>query len=173
LIAAADHLGGALMQALAPTPLSEQALQSALARIDREPQAPSTRADLPHDLPVRVQALVGLEFGPWRWIGPGVHWRSVSLREQGGSRVFMLRARPGTELPHHTHTGTELTLILKGAFAHGGGRFGFGDFDEADGSVVHEPTVEAGEECVCLVAMQGGLRLLSPLGRLLQPFIRL
>jgi putative transcriptional regulator len=173
MIAAADHLGGARLEALAPTPLGEHALNSALVRIDGEPQSAPTRTGQTYDLPIRLQALGGYKLGPWRWIGPGVHWRSVSVSNEGGTRVFMLRARPGTGLPHHTHTGKELSLVLKGAFIHGGGRFGVGDFDEADGDVVHEPTIETGEECICLVAMQGGLQLLSPLGRLLQPFIRL
>ena len=33
--------------------------------------------------------------------------------------------------------------------------------------------VEDDEECICLVAMQGRIRLLSLLGRLIQPFVRM
>ena len=102
-----------------------------------------------------------------------MHWRSVSVPADHGARVFMLKAAPGTSLPHHTHTGTELTLILKGAYAHEGGRFGAGDFEEADGSVDHQPVVEPGDECICLVAMEGQLRLLGLLGRIMQPFVRM
>jgi putative transcriptional regulator len=90
-----------------------------------------------------------------------------------GSRVFLLKAAPGTHLPHHTHVGTELTVILKGAFRHAGGRFGVGDCDDADEAVEHLPVVEDGEECICLVAMQGHIRLLSFVGRLIQPFVRM
>jgi putative transcriptional regulator len=64
-------------------------------------------------------------------------------------------------------------VILQGAFAHAGGRFGVGDFDEADGTIEHEPVVEEGQDCICLVAMQGDLRLLGLMGRLLQPFVRM
>jgi predicted ChrR family anti-sigma factor len=98
---------------------------------------------------------------------------AVGVPAESGARVFMLKAAAGTSLPHHTHTGTELMLIIRGAFSHEGGRYGVGDFDEADGSTEHQPVVEAGEECICLVAMEGGLRLLGLAGRILQPFVRM
>jgi putative transcriptional regulator len=39
--------------------------------------------------------------------------------------------------------------------------------------VDHEPVVDSGQDCVCLVAMQGDLRLNGLLGRIMQPFVRL
>lgn len=87
--------------------------------------------------------------------------------------MFFLKARPGTPLPQHTHTGTEFTSILTGAYVHEGGRFGAGDFEEADEGVEHRPVVEPGEECVCLVALDGKLRLSGVIGALMNPFIRL
>ena len=73
----------------------------------------------------------------------------------------------------HTHTALEMTCVLTGAFHHAGGRFGPGDFDLGDETVHHEPHVDDGEDCVCLVAMQGQLRLEGLIGRLVQPFVRL
>jgi putative transcriptional regulator len=66
-----------------------------------------------------------------------------------------------------------MTCVLTGAFTHEGGRFGPGDFDLGDETVDHQPIVDAGEACICLIAMQGGLRLNGIIGRLMQPFIRL
>jgi len=174
MAATSDHLAGLNLEGSDPAALDGDAVQRALARIDNagassHATSPSTIDDPPYG----IAALTGRTLGPWRWIGPGVHWRSVSVASEAGARVFMLRAAPGTSLPHHTHTGTELTLILRGAFAHQGGRFGIGDFDEADGTVEHQPLVEMGEECICLVAMEGQLRLLGLFGRLMQPFVRM
>jgi putative transcriptional regulator len=174
MVAASDHIAGSMLEAVEPQPLQSEALHHVLARIDAIAAGPA-RA-LPQNatgLPFGLAALGGYDLGPWRWIGPGVHWRSVSVPADRGARVFMLKSAPGTSLPHHTHTGTELTLILQGAYAHEGGRFGVGDFEEADGSVDHQPVVEPGEECICLVAMEGQLRLLGLLGRILQPFVRM
>jgi putative transcriptional regulator len=111
--------------------------------------------------------------GRWRWIGRGIHWRSVGVPTGQGTRVFMLRGAPGTRLPHHGHTGIEWTAVLQGAFRHQQGRYGAGDFDEADDSVVHTPTIEDGEECICVVALQGEVRFRSLIGRAIQPFVRI
>ena len=63
--------------------------------------------------------------------------------------------------------------MLQGAFSHQLGRYGAGDFDEADDTIEHRPVVEDGAECICLVALQGQIRLKSWIGRLIQPFIRI
>jgi len=172
--ASSDHIAGLMLEAAEPAPLASDALQTALARIDAgaadqtqpPPEQSGTR-------PFGLKALSGYEFGSWRWIGPGVHWRSVSVPADEGARVFMLKAAPGTSLPHHTHTGSEFTLILQGAFSHEGGRFGVGDFEVADGTVEHQPVVEPGADCICLVAMEGQLRLLGLFGYIMQPFVRM
>jgi len=71
------------------------------------------------------------------------------------------------------HTASEWTCVFEGAFRHDLGRYGAGDFDEADESVEHNPAVEEGMPCICLVALQGDIELQSWVGRLIQPFIRL
>ena len=85
----------------------------------------------------------------------------------------MLKAAPGTRLPRHEHTGTEWTCVFEGAFRHDLGRFGPGDFDEADETVEHNPVVEDDVPCICLVALQGNIELQSTLGRIIQPFLRI
>ena len=111
--------------------------------------------------------------GQWRRIGGGVQWRSVGVPAGEGTRVFMLKAAPGTRIPHHAHAGLESTCVLQGAFSHQLGRYGPGDFDEADDTIDHLPVVEDGVECVCLVAVQGQIRFKSWIGRMVQPFVGL
>jgi len=170
-VRALEAVGGAFLEDLPATAMRDGALERALAILDFEAgtEAPKPAADFA-GMP---EALRGAELGTWRWIGPGTHYRSTNIVGPDGYRVFLLRSQAGSKLPHHTHTGTELTLILKGAYAHEGGRFDVGDLEEADGSVEHQPTVTADGECICLVAMNGNLRLLGLVGRLLQPFVRL
>lgn len=112
------------------------------------------------------------DHGPWRGIGPGVKRCDIKVSTAGGTRVFLLRAEAGTQLPEHHHTGTEWTCVLSGAFRHDLGRFGPGDFDAADATIQHTPIVEAGEDCVCLVALNGSIELSGWFGRLVQPFVR-
>jgi putative transcriptional regulator len=87
--------------------------------------------------------------------------------------VFLLRSGPGTRMLEHAHTGFEMTCVLSGAFSQAGAHFGPGDFDLGDETVDHEPVVDKGQDCICLVAMQGNLRLKGLLGRIVQPFVRL
>ena len=83
------------------------------------------------------------------------------------------RSNPGTHMLEHTHSGTELTCVLRGSFSHEGGRFGPGDFDFGDETLDHQPIVGDSEPCLCLVAMTGDLRMNGFFGRLISPFVRL
>ncbi len=97
-----------------------------------QPQRTAVRR---HVEPATYRApLANYALGSWRWIGRGVQWRSVDVASDDGVRVFMLKAAPGTRLPRHRHTGTEWTCVFEGAFRHDLGRYGAGDFDEADES---------------------------------------
>jgi putative transcriptional regulator len=164
-VSALEHVGGELLERATPVAMTEGATARALSRLsehdDRSTAAPEG------------DPLSRYQLGPWRWIGPGIHRCIVDVPSDTGTRVFLLKAAPGTKMPEHRHVGTELTLVLSGAFVHQGGRFAPGDIDDADDSMEHDPVVDPGEECVCLVAMQGHLRLKSLLGRLIEPFVRL
>jgi putative transcriptional regulator len=166
-----EAVGGALLDAAEPAELSSGALQRAMAALGPlDIVAPAPTARSTEDLP---EPLSRYAIGPWRWIGRGVQWRSVDVVSNEGVRVFMLKAKPGTKLPRHRHTGTEWTCVFEGAFSHDLGRYGSGDFDEADDSVEHNPVVDAEHGCVCLVALQGQIELQSFIGRLIQPFVRI
>ena len=106
-------------------------------------------------------------------MAPGVSMRPIELPGPSRSRAFLLRSNPGTRMLEHTHTGTELTCVLRGSFSHEGGRFGPGDFDFGDETQDHQPIVGDGEPCLCLVAMTGDLRMNGFFGRLISPFVRL
>jgi putative transcriptional regulator len=152
-------------------PLKTDAWQRALAAISStEPASAPARDSVQAEWPGPLSAY---PLGTWRRIGGGVQWRSVGAPADAGTRVFMLKAAPGTGIPHHGHAGLEWTCVLQGAFSHQNGRYGPGDFDEADDSIDHLPIVEDGDECVCIVALQGQIRLKSWIGRMVQPFLRI
>jgi putative transcriptional regulator len=168
-----EEAAGVFLEHAEPAVLESDALEKTLARLDAAAPAtvvPAAYDDHARDLPAPLQRYAA---GPWRWIGRGVEWRSIDVTSDDGTRVFMLRARPGIKLPRHKHAGSEWTCVFQGAFRHQLGRYGAGDFDEADETVEHDPVVEEGETCICLVALQGGIVLQGWLGRLLQPLIRI
>jgi putative transcriptional regulator len=168
-----ERVGGALLAEATPVALGEGALDRALARLD-EPAPPIAKASEVEDLPPGLPKFVkGYRFGAWRWVAPRVSLRPIILPEPGATRVFLLKSAANTGMLPHAHTGVEMTCVLTGAFSHEGGRYGPGDFDFGDESVHHEPRVEAGEDCVCLVAMQGELRWSGPIGWLAHLFVRM
>ena len=67
----------------------------------------------------------------------------------------------------------ELTLVLQGAFRDDSDRFGPGDIEVADESMIHQPVAEAGQECICLSATDAPLRFRRLLPRIAQSFLRI
>ncbi|RBP09827.1 ChrR-like anti-ECFsigma factor [Roseiarcus fermentans] len=173
-VRAMERAGGVFLEDAEPRPMSADALGRTLARLDEPPPPPSPAAAEAPDAPIELPAFVRrYAFGPWRFVAPRVRMRPIRLPEPGPTRVFLLKSAPNTALLEHAHTALEMTCVLSGAFRHDGGRYGPGDFDLGDDTVRHRPTVEDGEDCVSLVAMQGDLRWKGVWGRLAQPFIRL
>jgi len=170
----AEQVAGAMMEDMTPAAMSPKALQLTLARLetarDSAPPAGLAQAQDGAGLPV---CLRGYDLGAWRWVGPGVQMRSILLPKASETRLFLLKGAPGTRLPQHTHTGAELTSILVGSYHHDGGNFGAGDFEEADEGIEHRPVVGGDQHCICLVALDGRLKLSGVIGALLNPFVRL
>ena len=174
-VRAMEQLAGLALEEVAPVPVASDAFERVLARIDDAPKPraapPSTETfGMVRDVP---PALRNYRVGKPRRVAPGLSMRPVELSGAGKARAFLLMSAPGTRMLEHTHTGTELTLVLEGSFSHEGGRFGPGDFDYGDDEVDHRPIVGDEGPCLCLVAMTGDLRMNGLLGRLIGPFVRL
>ncbi len=174
---AMEQVGGAMLERLPPSQMSPGALAAVAARL-----SDSARSDAAASEPSAAgfRDIAGLppfvrqyRDSSWKWIAPKVHFRPIGLPRPSDTRVFLLRSKPGTKMLEHTHTGFEMTCVLSGSFAHDGGHFGPGDFDFGDGSVDHDVVVDSTEDCICLVAMQGDLKLHGMIGRLLQPLVRM
>jgi len=175
---ATDAVGGALLEQLQPTTLQADAFDQLLARLD-EPEQATPAAQQPDetaanpDLPMPLAQLLDkpLDELAWKRIGYGVKQLDLHLEGPGAARL--LRISPGVSVPHHTHGGNELTLILKGSYNDELGRFRQGDVADLDGEVSHQPLVDTDEECICLIATDAPLKFSGLMGRLVQPFIGL
>ena len=176
-LAELEAVGGALLEALPPEPVADDSLARLLARIDRpappaEPVAGAAPAVAELVLPQPLRDYVGsLDRVAWRHLGPLSEARLLTGFEKFTTRL--LRVTPGTALPHHTHAGSELTLVLQGGFSDVTGHYLRGDVCEADSAVDHRPVADWDEICLCLAVTDAQLRLTGWLGRLLNPFIRI
>jgi putative transcriptional regulator len=169
-----EAVGGALLEAQAPTAMAPDALARALARIQepRPPEPPPARARPGFEGIDLSAALEGLELGSRRWIAPGVWMRPV-IRQGGRATTYLLRTGPGCRMPRHGHAGAEFVCVLEGGFTDETGQYGPGDFAESDEDLVHRPTADADGECLCLISSEGPMLMQSLAGRLLKPFFGL
>ncbi len=147
-LATLEATGGALLDELAPVPLSGDALDRLLARAD-EP-APVPPPILHPDLPAPLNRV---SLGRWWPIGSGIRYRPrlTSGTAWGG----MVLARPGRSLPRHGHAGLELTCILSGSFADASGEYTAGDLSEPLTDHDQPPFVIGTEPCLCIIASEG------------------
>ena len=174
MVRTVEQLGGVVIDRLPPSEMSPGAFAAVEARLgDSTAAAPVASGTGFRDISGLPPFVRQYGDGGWKWIAPKVHFRPIELPQPSETRVFLLRSRPGTKMVEHTHTGFEMTCVLSGSFAHDGGHFGPGDFDFGDGSDDHDVVIDSAEDCICLVAMQGDLKLNGMIGRLLQPLIRL
>ncbi|GLH79854.1 transcriptional regulator [Bradyrhizobium sp. SSBR45G] len=175
-VRAIEQLAGASLDAAEPVAMGADAFDAVMARIDRRPQAApvvSAIAELDPELADLPDMVKRYKIGRRRRVAPGISMRPIQLPGTGKSRAFLLRSEPGARMLEHTHSGNELTCVLKGSFSHLGGYYGPGDFDYGDDEVDHRPVVGDDGPCLCIVAMTGDLRMHGLLGRLISPFVRL
>lgn len=176
-IARYEAIGGAILEQMAPAPLSAGAREEMLALLDAPvapPARPAPRSALPAagqvPAPLVPYLPASLERLPWRQVTRGL--RDWILPEMEGGRARLMWVRGGTALPKHTHNGPEMTLVLEGAYRDGRTEYGVGDLQLADPSIDHQPRVETREPCLCLVVTDAPVRLTGRIGRFLNRFVR-
>jgi putative transcriptional regulator len=171
----AEQIGGQLLDQLTPAELSEDSLSSVLALLDEDAPVATfkPRVSGSDEVPEPLAQLIGgdLDALPWRGMGIGLQQYDLNLGGTGACRL--LRIKPGVSVPHHTHKGNELTMILRGSYSDDIGRFCKGDVADLDDQVKHQPIVDTEQECICLIATDAPLQFTGIMGRLAQPFIGL
>ncbi|MBQ4859641.1 ChrR family anti-sigma-E factor [Pseudoalteromonas sp. MMG007] len=116
------------------------------------------------------RALTRISHGKFTQVGKLA--RSRVALEDGPLRSSLLHIDAGGEIPEHTHTGFEITLLLDGEFSDEEGSYVPGDFIFQDGSHQHTPLTKDG--CLCFTVVSSALhfnkgfsKLLNPIGNLI------
>lgn len=167
-----DAIGGAMVADTPAVAMAGDSLAATMARIQAGPAtaAPPRRQGI---FPGPLADYVGgdLTAVKWRSIGMGVRQAILLTDNTASARLLFIPA--GQPVPDHGHRGTELTLVLQGAFRDETDRFGPGDLEIADEDLNHQPVAEAGTDCICLAATDAPLRFNSLLARMVQPLFRI
>lgn len=155
-----EMIGGALLASEPAAGLTPNALDRALAAIERPDRAEPKR-----------MTLADMTRGVWLPIGVGAALKPLPKVADPGERLFLIRAESGRHLPEHGHTDMERLVVIAGAFEDDQGRYGPGDLVERGPDDRHRPLAYGGETCVCLSASDGPIKL-TGLARLAQIFLR-
>ena len=174
-VATAEQIGCVLLDDQAIHPLSEKARDDILKRLDSTEPVLSeqiSRGNPAAEIPVPLQSMLGERFDDlhWKTMVPGM--KQFILR-CGEGTLRLLKISPGVCMPVHGHTGSELTIVLKGSYMDELGRFRAGDVADLDPDIQHQPVVDGSEECICLIATDAPLKFVGLVPRLLQPFFRI
>ena len=170
-VEAMEILHSEKIENVAPSPLSNR--DKMLNQIFSQPvEVPKERVSSADELvPEPITAFIGSDLNQlkWRTRLPGL--KEYSLKDPSGCEASLLWIKAGRTMPSHTHDGTEITLVLQGAFSDGNQHYARGDIAIADGEIDHRPKADEGEDCICFVVNDAPLRLTGPFGRLFQHFM--
>lgn len=171
-----SDIGAAMLEDIEGVAMSDNALDLAMARIER-PESIST-APAPavvkrpaflegFELPESLKSMV---IKDRYWAAPGVWLAPVDVGPQPkGAKAYLMFVKAGMTMPEHTHRGREMTVVLHGHFRDHKGEYRPGDFVSCDEADSHAPDIWD-VDCLCLIAQEQAIVPKTWLGKLLQPF---
>ena len=124
-------------------------------------------------LPAPLQDYVGGDIDAIKWkpVGMGVKQAILPTSKDASARLLFIPA--GVAMPDHGHKGTEMTMVLQGAFQDEGDYFARGDVEQADSDHYHTPVADIHEDCICLAVTDAPLEFKGILPRIVQRFINI
>jgi len=163
-VASAERAGGALLDDLAPAPLSDSALPKVMARLNGA-EAKAASAQAPRNgfkAPEPLRSYLGGDLESVRWIPVtrGLSYRPVLKGKS--ARAQLVRSKPGHGISLHTHKGEELSLVLTGGFSDATGHYLRGDVQAATSELLHHPVADEGEDCITLAIANAPLAFHNP-----------
>lgn len=124
-------------------------------------------------IPRSLRRLIPRGFNELNWMPLTPSFKLATLSDEaGGPQIALSRVKPGARLPNHTHTGNEITVVLKGAFSDDEGLYREGDFICRDHNHKHQPRVTKDAECICLIILDSPIEFTGWLTRFLNPIMR-
>jgi putative transcriptional regulator len=132
-----------------------------------EPPKVSSRGT---QLPPIVEKLLPATSLRWKRVSPSLKQANL---ETGQNRyeVCLHKIRKGGKVAEHDHRGTEITIVLRGAFSDEKGTYRRGDFLMRAPGDTHRPTATQDQDCLCLSVCEAPVKLTGLLGKIVNPFL--
>jgi putative transcriptional regulator len=181
-----NRLGAELMENLSPATVSAELFDKLMDRVDAQEgvqkvktplhgfSAASASSESSSRVPRALHKLVpdGYESLRWRHLGADLQVARLPATDHS-HKLVLYRIQPGGRIAEHGHYGSEITVVLKGAFSDHSGVYRQGDFLYCDENDVHRPMATQDGECICLAAETAPIRFTAWPARILNPFLRL
>ena len=173
-----ECIGGTLLEnECGEIKMSDKSLENVLAKLDtdyqeeRPQQQDFTHESITFDIPEPLKTpLSSQKKIAWRPMMPGFKSYDIELACKKSTARF-LQVAPGVKSPSHRHGGTEITLVLDGAFSDNGENYKTGDLIVIDEDIEHAPMSCKFEGCTCLVVSTAPIKL-TGVASILNPFLK-
>ncbi len=118
-----------------------------------------------------LMRLLGRELSDvhWKRLGFGIWHYPIHLSPGSPGDLRLIKVAPGQVMPEHGHGGSELTLVLDGAYSDETGRYRTGDVSDLGDDIDHRPISDPNEGCICLIASERKARFKDVVSRIFQP----
>jgi putative transcriptional regulator len=170
-----QQVGATMFAELAPQEVNASALDDILSRLDEDPPLSFASVQPENDqLPGLMQRLMKGDYADLKWSRINSALQISRLRTGDTDNEFALyHIKAGGSIPQHTHSGSELTLVLEGSFSDEEGVYQPGDFLMRDADHIHTPTATQSTDCICIGVLDAPIRFTKWQHRPLNPFLRL
>lgn len=174
-----EAIGGALIESeYCGASMNKDSLDNVLDRLEDRISAPSPQKctnkshnDIGCTVPTPLKAPLNQQDTlSWKTVLKGFHSCDIDLNCKQ-SKARLIKLDPAIKSPHHSHSGTEITLVLDGAFSDETGSYEIGDLIVTDESFSHAPVACKFHGCTCLVVSTAPIKLTGVAG-LLNPFLK-
>jgi len=174
-VEALGFLGGDLLESLEKEEVSEELFDKMMECIDKEThptklKEPARTIDpVASGLPEFVRNLLPAEELQWKNLTNTLEVAGISVGEEH-YELSLHRISAGGKAPEHKHSGTEITVVLRGSFSDEDGVYQPGDFLVRNEGDIHRPYAARNEECVCLSVLEAPIKL-TGIKKVLNPFL--
>ena len=170
-----DQIGSQLLSQSEPESVDPKLFESVMSKIDELPESEEIRFDkeqLRFPLPVSKLFDKAEVVPEWKKMSSSVDVAQL-VTGQSEYEVSLHKICAGGRTPRHSHSGREYTVVLEGSFSDESSVYSEGDFILREDGDEHQPMGAQNGECICLSALEAPIKLSSPFGFLMKPWLRL
>ena len=154
--------------------VSEDSFAKLMSRVKEQPQEAAVLAPkVATRFPSVVEKLIKNDTESLDWQKPMKNLRvSRLMKDETGLILGLHHMKSGGQVPHHTHRGKEISVVIEGGFSDEMGSYGPGDFIDLSTEHRHSPRADADGDCWLLSLVEAPVKLTGPIGWVVNPFLK-